>query len=304
MELYPVNCQLCGGDQSEEVISFKGSRYVRCCNCGLVYLNPRPPPDYLDKFYKGSESFTIDIHKDPYPETAAYQFRFSINIKTINKFQQNKGRLLDIGCAWGYFLNSAEEEGWDAYGVELSRSESEYAKARFGLKVFNGNVVEAGFPSQYFDVVTLWHTLEHFSNPVLELSEIKRILKKDGLLVVEVPSSKMVKEDLLNGKIIPGRPPMHLLYYSADTLRLLFQKTGFKVIKLKGCGSTRIVSRAVSLGYGSVKTVYIKYFRYLKYIKLVLQKLMVFFKMNENIIVFARPIPGTQYLFTRKENIK
>ncbi len=290
MDLESVNCQLCANDNAEAVASLNGFHYVRCRNCGLVYLNPRPSQDYLNILYKQDEAASIDAHKARPQEEELYRFRFSEKVKAINKLQQNKGKLLDIGSAWGYFLKTAKEDGWDTHGVELSRVITQYSQERFNLKVFNGKLSEARFPSGHFDAVTLWHVLEHIPDPISELAEIKRILKKDGLLAIEVPSERILKDDLIQGKFGPENPPWHLIYYNAATLRLLLKKAGFQVIKLKGCGNTGIVTKAESLRPGSIKPFFIANFRYLKYVKLLLQNLMSIFRMSENIIVFARPV--------------
>lgn len=290
MVLESVNCQLCASDRAESAASFNGFRYVRCRNCGLVYLNPRPSQEYLDGLYKQNETPLLDSRKDRLQEEEVYLFRFSEKIKAINKLQCKKGRILDIGSAWGFFLKTAKEDGWDTCGVELSRVEAQYSRERFNLNVFNGKLSEARFPSGGFDVITLWHVLEHMPDPISELSEIRRILNKDGLLAIEVPGERMVKSDLVHGRFGPQNPPWHLVYYNAATLRLLLKNAGFQILQLRGCGNTGIVTKAESLRPGSLKPFFIAHFRYLKYAKLLLQNLIGIFGMNENIIVFARPV--------------
>jgi len=292
MKLEYTNCQLCASNHTENVVSSRFFTYVRCRKCGLVYLNPRPPQEYIDALYKGGGSDSVDIRKDPTHEEELYFFRFSQKIKQINALQPKKGRMLDIGSAWGFFLKTAKESGWNTYGVELSGTSCKYSQDRFGLKAFNGTVAEAKFPSEYFDVITLWHVLEHVPDPRAELTELRRILKKDGLLAIEVPSARVAKDDLIKGQFILDYPPFHLFYYTPATLRALLGMTGFQVVRVLGCGNTRIVSLAKSLGYSSAKKLYLVHFCYLKYVKMAIQNLMNLLNMNENIMILARRAPA------------
>lgn len=280
-----INCEACGSSDTKIFISSADYCYVQCRKCGLVYLNPRYPQSSIDNLYQSSDHVVIDAKIDPSGGEALYLSRFDENIKEIEKYQKNKGKILDIGSAWGYFLSIAKKYGWDAYGVELSMTAGKYSRDRFGLNIFVGKLTEARFPSDHFDAVTLWHVLEHIAHPGQELSEIRRVLKKDGLLVVEVPSLKILREDVNHGKFIP----CHLYYYDPATLRSLLERSGFHVIKIQGCGSTRIVTKAEHLKVHFIKPFVVKNFRYLRGIKKLIVRLMAAFNMQENIIVYARP---------------
>jgi len=85
-------------------------------------------------------------------------------------------------------MNLAKDQGWEVYGVEMSEDACQFAQRKFGLNIFCGGLKEASFSSDYFDVVTLWNVLDHMTDPQQHLSEIKKILKNDGLLFLRLPN--------------------------------------------------------------------------------------------------------------------
>jgi SAM-dependent methyltransferase len=279
---------LCGESKSNKLISIPPFQYVQCKKCNLVYLNPRPKQDSLERIYLGDTDKATDISKDPTGEQELYFFRFSDRLKDIGRLKE-KGRILDIGSSWGHFLHVAKTNGWDAYGVDPSLAQAEHARRKFGLNVFMGQLKGAGFPSRNFDVITLWHVLEHIPSPFEEIAEIKRVLKTDGLLAVEIPSVRRLKDDINKQKFSLTRPPLHLFYYSISTLTLLLEKAGFRVIQIRECGDTEILKGMDDLGVGFAKSFVVRNFRYLKWLKRIFQSLRSILKIHRNIVVYAKP---------------
>ena len=154
---------------------------------------------------------------------------------------EKQGRILDIGCATGVFLDIARAEGWQTFGVEISENAARYARDEFGLNVFAGELHEARFPNHYFDVVTACDLLEHLRDPSSFHEEVHRILKDDGLLFIQTINAKSLL-NLLGDfiyKVSFGRSvypikqlyvPWHLHYFSSDTLRKLLYKTDYKIL--------------------------------------------------------------------------
>ena len=104
-----------------------------------------------------------------------------------------KGKLLDIGCETGIFLEMVKEKGWEGRGIEFSEFACKRARQRIGDVVVCGDLRDVRYGRNTFDVVTLWHTLEHLTDPLRTLKEIKRILKPGGLLVLN--SSAVALDD-------------------------------------------------------------------------------------------------------------
>ena len=193
---------------------------------------------------------------------------FRRRLRKIEKYK-NGGRLLDIGCAAGFFLEVAEEKGWDVFGVELSEYASNYARER-GLNIFTGDVTATKFPDEYFDVITLWAVISNLQNPYNNLIEAYRILKKKGLIVIQTGNidSIFAKLQGINwGILTPGG---HLYYFSPKTLRKMLELTGFEIVKISTHGDITQNERiknligykyinwfiVKTLGLGDIMTVY------------------------------------------------
>jgi 2-polyprenyl-3-methyl-5-hydroxy-6-metoxy-1,4-benzoquinol methylase len=219
-------CIACGHRESQ-FFSAAGERsYVQCVRCGLVSLRPLPDSNWLRSLYLG-ESATVDTDTDHTGEEAVYIDRFSRELDRIEQIRPC-GSILDIGCSWGLFLSVCRSRGWSARGVELSLLESDYARKRFGLDIFTGSLEEARYPDGSFDVVTLWHVLEHMTDPIAALQEVRRVLKPGGLLVVAVPTKRSAKDYPTDAE------PQHLYYFTRSSLASLAAQSGFRVVQLVG----------------------------------------------------------------------
>ncbi|MBW2341104.1 MAG: class I SAM-dependent methyltransferase [Deltaproteobacteria bacterium] len=164
---------------------------------------------------------------------------WSRRLEKLERFR-HKGKLLDVGCGDGAFLLLAEKSGWEISGTELSRYAAKYASDKSGIKIFCGELFDAQYPTYAFDVVTMWHVLEHVTDPTRYLTEIHRILKPDGLLVVAVPNVNDIVMQIAY-RIIKSRKmklfskderEVHLYHFSAETIKAYLDKTGFDCLKL------------------------------------------------------------------------
>ena len=227
-----VKCDLCGADDTSLLftardIDLSGKdlfNVVRCKKCGLVYLNPRPTKQELGKFYP--EEYFLG-HADTEGGIDKYQYQ---KMKKIKKFK-SKGKILDVGCGTGYFLTVAKENGWETRGVEVSKIAASYARKKFSIDVFAGELLEAGYPDEYFDVVTLWHVLAHLPNPSETLAEVNRVLKKDGLLILTVPNIRGFQAKIFKEFWFHLDVPRHLYFFDMDTLEQILRKNGFTILR-------------------------------------------------------------------------
>jgi SAM-dependent methyltransferase len=143
------------------------------------------------------------------------------------------GRLLDVGCSYGFFLNVARTNGWTVKGVEMGSRPSEYARTRYGLEVFEGPLQQADFADSSFDVVTVFHVIEHAQNPLDLLSTIGRVLKKGGSLIMLTPNIESLHSQLLGKGWTWLSPPDHLFYFSRRSMELALRKCGFRAASLR-----------------------------------------------------------------------
>ena len=179
-------CIICGSSKYEKLFfgehCYKGKSFflVRCLNCGLMYRNPQfdkestralyRDPNYFESKYKGGvERSYIESKKDYFREAKK-------TIKKIKKYKE-KGKLLEIGCAGGYFLKVAKKMGYKVVGVEISEEMSDYARNSLGLKVITGVFEEIDFDKEKFDVIYGAHVLEHIPDPLDFLNKISKILR-------------------------------------------------------------------------------------------------------------------------------
>ena len=235
-----IRCNLCqSGDY--RYLDYRGGKNIAQCNiCGLVYRNPR----FLSKPDRETDSVRN------YGDYIAMEERVSIarerifrkTLQGLEKRIKNPGRsILDIGCGQGYFLKAAKENGWQVQGVEPVKSACEYAKQKFAIDILNASMEEARFKDNSFDVVTMWNVLDHMSDPLGTLKEIKRILKPNGIVVARIPnvSWHLFCNDLFS--VIPSRltrdrfkdPSVVINYgYSNKTLKKLFKKAGFNSVRV------------------------------------------------------------------------
>jgi 2-polyprenyl-3-methyl-5-hydroxy-6-metoxy-1,4-benzoquinol methylase len=163
-----------------------------------------------------------------------------------------RGRLLDVGCHIGIFLEEAGARGWDAWGVEPSQWAVAQAKAR-NLQVVQGTLAEVAFPPDHFDVVTLWDVIEHLPDPMRELRRIARMVRPGGWVCIHTMDVESLFARVM-GKRWPWLMEMHLYYFSRSTLRAMLQRAGFRVIEAAAHGRVLrleyLVSRLVPYSGG------------------------------------------------------
>lgn len=240
-----VPCNLCGAnnykivyegipdEEGSAVQKYKSSgnqisqdRIVQCNECNLIYVNPRLKPDVIVEGYsEGSDEKFVSQAK-------GREITFNKSLKLIEKYAKNKGRILDIGTAGGSFLYVARKRGWDVHGVEPNKWLCDWGKKNYYLDIKPGTIFDHKFKDNYFDVVTLWDVLEHVPDPSKVLTECNRILKKNGILVVNYPDIGSSVARLM-GKRWIFLLTVHLFYFTPITIDKILEKTGFKMFKIK-----------------------------------------------------------------------
>lgn len=196
---------------------------IKCVDCGLIYARQSFSPEKLKAFY-------INMSDEEYRNEE--DGRRIAAKKILNKLKKisKKGRILDIGCATGFLLDEARQKGWEAHGVELSKWCVEHAKNNLGLNVFCGLLKDARFEDDFFDAVVLNDVIEHLSDPKDTLAEIRRVLKKDGIICINTPDIDSMLSKLLKAKWW-GINQAHLFYFTKLTLSKMLKSTGFLPLK-------------------------------------------------------------------------
>ena len=146
------------------------------------------------------------------------------------------GRILDIGCATGEYLAYLRGLEWQTQGIEFDSEAAAYARDQLNLEVITGTAEAAlpDLPGSHFDVVTMWHVLEHVNDPRAVLTEVRRVLKPQGKLMIEVPNYQSVWSTLLRGSWFPLEYPYHQHHFTPNTLRRLLDAAGFQASQIEG----------------------------------------------------------------------
>jgi len=233
-----VNCNFCGADDSELVLEsgdrlcgVEGTfRLVRCRKCGLIHVNPRPTADELARYYPDDYlPYTPAIEDEP-SLWRRLDRRYGLyrRCRAVISRADGPGRLLDVGCATGVFLDGMRRRGWRVWGVDINAKVAQYARERLGLDVFVGQLEEAAFPARSFDVVTLWDVLEHVPDPRRTLTEVARILRPGGLLVLSLPDPDCLEARLFGPYWAGWDVPRHLHLFPLPVLERLLDEIGFQ----------------------------------------------------------------------------
>ncbi len=222
-----AGCLLCDG-LSESRLLFHTSRPIfQCASCALVYADPRSAPagDYAEDYYRDG------VYADYLADRDAIQRNAPRVLEELERMVKER-RLLDVGCATGFFLEAARERGWEVRGLETSEYASDYARRELGLEVETASIVSPPEALPLFDVVTLWDTIEHLDRPDLALVNIRRLLAPDSVLVFSTGDYASLLRRLAGKRWRLFADPTHNFFFDEKTLRMMLTRAGFEVVRV------------------------------------------------------------------------
>ena len=247
VEWVDSDCPMCG--RREEAPRFEaadrtppeGERgkvflVVRCGHCGTSYTNPRPGPRSLGQFYpadyKPHRCANKPKHAKAKPRLLARLLGHSNERKGFLPWPQ-PGRLLDFGCGSGSFLKRMAEQGWEVTGLDAAVGTVRRIQNDLGLNALAGDLPHPELQPGTFDVVTMWHSLEHLSEPLETLREAYRLLVPGGKLIVACPNIDSWSFRRFGTHWYGLDVPRHLTHFTPTTLRLMMHTAGFRASVLK-----------------------------------------------------------------------
>lgn len=235
MERAPGSCILCSN--KERILLMKKEPWFvyRCASCGLGFLDPRPSKEDIAKLYD-KEYCEDQFVEGGEPGSPEFRKRLSLETHRIRFFRgiKRKGRILDIGCGYGYFLAACRNSyGYDVHGLDISDWAAQYAAERLGLSVTVGEIDKVRLPPNSFDIITMWHFLEHTRDPREAILKAMDWLKKSGILVIDVPNYDGTDARKNWGNWVGWQPPYHFYHFTPHTLKRLLKLCGLRVLKVK-----------------------------------------------------------------------
>jgi SAM-dependent methyltransferase len=230
-----ASCPICGPEAGVDPFMKAPSGklrfyYVRCSGCGLVLLSPRPKREELREFYDEDYYGGEDRKFRPGIEKLRRLFAKARARRTSRLFEK-PGRILDVGCGQGTFLQSMQEHGWEGYGTELSPQSAARAR-RSGLSVSVGEIPTDAYPAASFDLITFWQVLEHLLDPAAVMGQVRRLLRSGGVVAVSTPNMESWQAAVFGNKWFHLDAPRHLFLFSPRALEKIMAAHGFRLLKL------------------------------------------------------------------------
>ncbi|MFH0731797.1 MAG: class I SAM-dependent methyltransferase [Candidatus Omnitrophota bacterium] len=195
---------------------------LKCKNCGLARTHPALDINKAreDAVYSFCDNIALEEKDNVWAKTIA---------QTAKKYVSS-GNVLDIGCYAGKLLEEVEKEGFKAYGIELYSHAAEYGRKK-GRNIFSGEVYDARFEDGFFSCVVVNHVFEHIQEPVKFIKEINRILKSNGILIINLPTHDSLMRIIMGRNWLQWTPYVHAFFYTQKTLNdTITQNSGFEPV--------------------------------------------------------------------------
>lgn len=243
----PIPCAVCGAVDPHTLYRPPASPgpVVRCRRCGMVYVSPRHDPralihDGADVAHDARLRQSADLRDladcweaaalpAALAQRAARARNHQAALDRIARHRPPPGRLLDFGCGWGLFLDTARAAGWQVQGIEPLPGHGVYARGALGLDVVTDTLRPSTFPPDSFDAVTAFQVFEHLPDPAAELDKLHALLRPGGIIAIEVPNIDTPLVGLMRGRhrhfVID-----HLWFFGPATLARFLEGHGFAVL--------------------------------------------------------------------------
>lgn len=225
-------CLICNSSDLTSLRGYEKHFLIKCSNCSFVFAKKIPTQKELELHYEG-------YGRNDYLSPITIK-RYNDILDDFEKYKKTK-KLLDVGCGIGYFLEIAIKRGWEVYGTEYTDEAIEICRKK-GISMHKGVLNPKNYEEESFDIITSFEVIEHINNPIDELRNFHKLLRKGGLVYLTTPNFNSLLRYRLKSEYNVICYPEHLSYYTPKTLKKVFLNTGFqkKKIETTGISLTRL----------------------------------------------------------------
>lgn len=235
-----TKCPLCKSglflnhaEVKDHAISKETFLLCQCSRCSLIFTNPRPDIESINKYYESedyishqnrSNNFTNILYK------LVRKFTVKNKVSLINRINPSKGKLLDIGCGTGYFLKEASKQNWRVTGIEPNEGARNISLEK-NIKVYQS--LEEIKKDKKFDVITLFHVLEHIHELRKTGKQLLKHLKNYGTMLIAVPNQKSFDAIHYENNWAALDVPRHLYHFNKTSMDKFAEEIGMKIVDIK-----------------------------------------------------------------------
>lgn len=234
-----TSCPICEGSNfssklkcKDYTVSDKTFNIDQCDSCGFLFTNPIPEENQIGKYYE-SEDYISHSNTSKGIINKLYQAVRNITLKRklelVKHYAKGK-KVLDIGSGTGEFLNTCKADGLEVIGIEPSESARKQSIENYNLKVYEENEINT-LDKETFDVITMWHVLEHVYHLKKRVVEIHQLLNTEGYAIIAVPNHKSYDAKHYKEYWAAYDLPRHLYHFGPNDIKKLFEENGFSLEK-------------------------------------------------------------------------
>ncbi len=230
-----THCSICNSNDIKLILNNKYKQIYECGNCKVKFQNIS-----IDTAAVYNEKYFTDKYKNQYGNTYLEDkeniIKFAVKrLNVIRKLNKNFNSIMDIGCAYGFFLKEAKKYFKTAKGIEINKKAVEYGRKVLFLDIDNVDLMKFKSKNRY-DVITLWYVMEHFKTPYRVITKLKTVLNRNGLLCLAIPNGSGALYKFNKKLWFKLHPDDHYFDYTLKSIRFMMRKLGFKLVKYRITG--------------------------------------------------------------------
>ena len=223
-----TSCQVCGCSEAFKPVL---RQLDQCTVCGFISYHDFDRAQLIDIY--NDDYFTGSEYPDYLGQQDSLRRSMRRHLKQMWRYHPRVGTLLEVGCAFGLFLDEARPYFNSVAGIDICAEPTAYARNTLGLNVTEGEFLTTEFPDSAFDVICLWDTIEHLSFPEDYLARVARLLSSEGTLFLTTGDIGSINARWKGPNWRQIHPPSHLHYFSRPTITRLLDRLGFEVLGIE-----------------------------------------------------------------------